>query len=52
MVNVAFIIGSANRLQAIRDRGDFEGWLGFFLRGVAEVSVKAATTPGLSPDDV
>lgn len=32
------------RLQAIRDAGDFEGWLVFFLRGVAEVSVQAADT--------
>jgi Fic family protein len=32
------------RLQAVRDAGDFEGWLGFFLRGVAEVSVEAAET--------
>jgi Fic family protein len=32
------------RLQAVRDAGDFEGWLGFFLRGVAEVSVEAADT--------
>lgn len=33
-----------DRLQAVRDEGDFEGWLDFFLRGVAEVSVEAATT--------
>ncbi|HEX9640105.1 MAG TPA: Fic family protein [Candidatus Krumholzibacteria bacterium] len=32
------------RLQAVRDAGDFEGWLVFFLRGVAEVSVEAADT--------
>lgn len=32
------------RLQAIRDAGDFEGWLVFFLRGVADVSVQAADT--------
>ena len=32
------------RLQAVRDEGDFEGWLAFFLRGVAEVSVEAAET--------
>jgi Fic family protein len=32
------------RLQEVRDRGDFEGWLAFFLKGVAEVSVQAATT--------
>jgi Fic family protein len=33
-----------DRLQAVRDRGDFEGWLAFFLQGVAEVSVQAAGT--------
>jgi cell filamentation protein, protein adenylyltransferase len=32
------------RLQAVRDLGDFEGWLAFFLRGVADVSVEAADT--------
>jgi Fic family protein len=32
------------RLQAVRERGDFEGWLAFFLRGVAQVSVEAADT--------
>lgn len=32
------------RLQAIRDHGDWEGWLAFFLRGVASVSVEAAET--------
>ena len=32
------------RLQAVRDDGDFEGWLTFFLRGVTEVSVQAADT--------
>ena len=31
-------------LQAVRDAGDFEGWLSFFLQGVAEVSAQAATT--------
>ena len=31
-------------LQAVRDRGDWEGWLIFFLRGVAEVSREATTT--------
>jgi Fic family protein len=30
-----------DRLQAVRDEGDWEGWLGFFLRGVAEVSRQA-----------
>ena len=32
------------RLQAIRDAGDWEGWLAFFLRGVAEVSNEAVET--------
>lgn len=31
-------------LQAIRDRGAWEDWLQFFLRGVAEVSTQAADT--------
>jgi Fic family protein len=31
-------------LQAVRDRGDWERWLGFFLRGVAEVSAEATET--------
>jgi len=31
-------------LQAVRDRGAFEEWLAFFLRGVTEVSVEAADT--------
>lgn len=31
-------------LQAIRDRGDWEGWIGFFLEGVSAVSREAATT--------
>ncbi|MDE0004610.1 MAG: Fic family protein [Rhodospirillaceae bacterium] len=32
------------RLQAVRDHGDWEGWLMFFLRGVSEVSAQATTT--------
>ncbi|MEW6167774.1 MAG: Fic family protein [Pseudomonadota bacterium] len=32
------------RLQAVRDAGDWEGWLAFFLRGVAEVSREATQT--------
>lgn len=32
------------RLQTVRDSGDWEGWLGFFLRGVAEVSTEATQT--------
>ncbi|MHB9144957.1 MAG: Fic family protein [Symbiobacteriia bacterium] len=30
-----------DRLQAVRDRGDWEGWLKFFLRGVHEVAQEA-----------
>jgi Fic family protein len=33
-----------DRLQAIRDRGDWEGWLAFFLEGVATVASEATTT--------
>lgn len=33
-----------DRLQSIRDDGDWEGWLGFFLRGVVEVSTEATDT--------
>lgn len=33
-----------DRLQAVRDQGDWEGWLAFFLRGVAEVSGEATET--------
>jgi Fic family protein len=32
------------RLQAIRDSGDWEGWISFFLAGVAEVSRQATET--------
>jgi Fic family protein len=32
------------RLQAVRDHGDWEGWLAFFLRGVTEVALQAADT--------
>lgn len=35
-----------DRLQAVRDEGDWEGWLEFFLRGVIEVSRQAAGTAG------
>ncbi|MBW6493185.1 MAG: Fic family protein [Burkholderiaceae bacterium] len=31
-------------LQAVRDRGDWEAWLAFFLRGVVEVASEAADT--------
>jgi Fic family protein len=33
-----------DRLQAVRDDGDWEGWLAFFLRGVAEVADEATET--------
>jgi Fic family protein len=33
-----------DRLQAVRDRGDWEDWLTFFLRGVIEVSKQATET--------
>jgi Fic family protein len=33
-----------DRLQAVRDRGDWEGWLEFFLEGVASVSNQATNT--------
>ncbi len=33
-----------DRLQAVRDRGDWEGWLKFFLRGVATVAAQATET--------
>jgi len=32
------------RLQAVRDEGDWEGWLTFFLEGVARVSTQATAT--------
>ncbi|MDP1571295.1 MAG: Fic family protein [Vicinamibacterales bacterium] len=31
-------------LQAVRDRGEWEAWLGFFLRGVIAVAAEAADT--------
>jgi len=33
-----------DRLQAVRDQVDWEGWLGFFLKGVDEVSRQATET--------
>lgn len=33
-----------DRLQAVRDRGDWESWLSFFLRGVEQVSLEATET--------
>jgi Fic family protein len=32
------------QLQAVRDRGDWEGWLAFFLRGVIEVGAESTET--------
>lgn len=33
-----------DHLQAVRDKGDWEGWLTFFLRGIVEVSAQATET--------
>ena len=33
-----------DRLTAVREKGDWEGWLKFFLRGVAEVSQEATAS--------
>jgi Fic family protein len=33
-----------DRLMAVRDSGDWEGWLRFFLRGAAETAEEAAVT--------
>lgn len=33
-----------DRLMTVRDSGDWEGWLRFFLKGVAEVSLQATDT--------
>ncbi|MDX2061415.1 MAG: Fic family protein [Gemmatimonadales bacterium] len=33
-----------DHLQAVRERGDWEAWLAFFLRGVVEVAAEAAET--------
>jgi len=33
-----------DHLQAVRDQGDWENWLAFFLRGIAEVSAQATET--------
>lgn len=33
-----------DRLTAVRRRGDWEGWLRFFLRGVAETAAEATST--------
>lgn len=33
-----------DRLQGVRDHGDWEGWLKFFLKGISEVSQEATET--------
>ena len=33
-----------DRLMAVRTQGDFEGWIKFFLKGVAEISAQATDT--------
>ena len=33
-----------DHLQAVREKGDWEGWLAFFLRGITTVSQEASTT--------
>lgn len=33
-----------DRLQSVRDHGNWEGWLKFFLRGVYEVAQEASAT--------
>ena len=35
-----------DRLMAVRHDGNWEGWLDFFLRGVAETAEEATTTAG------
>ena len=35
-----------DRLTAVRQDGDWEGWLGFFLRGVTETANEATNTAG------
>jgi Fic family protein len=35
-----------DRLTAVRERGDWEGWLAFFLRGVSETAAEGARTVG------
>ncbi len=35
-----------DRLMAVRQAGDWESWLGFFLRGVAETASEATSTAG------
>ena len=33
-----------DRLMAVRERGDWEGWVAFFLRGVADTAIEATRT--------
>jgi Fic family protein len=33
-----------DRLMAVREKGDFEGWIKFFLKGVADVALEACET--------
>ena len=33
-----------DRLQAVRDFGDWEGWIGFYLQGLIAVAEEAADT--------
>jgi Fic family protein len=33
-----------SRLKSVSDKGDWEGWIGFFLKGVKTVSLKATET--------
>lgn len=33
-----------DRLQRVRDQGDWEGWLAFFLRGIVDVGAQATDT--------
>lgn len=35
-----------DRLQAVREQGDWEGWTRFYLRGVAQVAEEASATAG------
>jgi len=41
--------GYYDRPQAMRDAGEWEGWLEFFVRGVAEVSAGATATAAAIP---
>jgi len=41
---ITFMLEYYDRLTAVRRQGDWEGWLRFFLRGVAEVAEEATST--------